>query len=192
MSQSIAHQPALKLSSTSITYPSSTNHCDRPARYDSSSAHSLHTASPLSVKERSLTPSRDHTERSKVEGSAEGLKFGRYYYPWEGLDGDSDVHSLSPSLSSDKYTGGAWNGVSDAGISEICHPDVDQCRSVLQWEQEQEQEGRGAMTKRSVKCIIGGRADDWALAVDPKSHKWYYYNRYVTIRLLDPMKRNLF
>jgi hypothetical protein len=194
MSQSIAHQPALKLSSTSITYPSSTNRNDRPARYDSSSAHALHTASPLSegIKERSLTPSRDHTERSKVEGSAEGLKFGRYYYPWEGLDGNPDVHSLSPSLSSDEYTEGpqGWNDVSDAGISEICHPDVYQCRSVLQWEkeQEQEQEGRVAMSKRSVKSIIGGRVDDWALAVDPKSHKWYYYNRYVTIRLLDPLK----
>jgi hypothetical protein len=199
MSQSIAHQPALKLSSASITYPSSTTHCDRPARCD------LHTASSLSegVKERSLTLNRDRTERSKVKGSTEGPRFGRYYYPWEGLDGYSDVCSLSPSSSFDQHTGWpqSWNGMSDAGISEICHPDVDQHRSVLQWEkeqereqeQEQEQEGRGqAMSKRSVKSIIGGRADNWALAVDPKSHKWYYYNRCVAIRFLDRLKRNLF
>jgi hypothetical protein len=189
MSQSIAHQPALRQSSTSINYPSSTTRCDRPARYDSSSVHALH-ATPLvseGVKGRSLTPSRDRTEPPKLEGSTEELKFGRYHYPWEGLDGDSDACSLSPSLSSDQYGGGeprGWLSASDAGISEICHPDVDQYRSVLQQEQEQEQEqeheGRGAMSKRSVKGITGGRAEDWALAVDPISHKWYYYNRYGT------------
>lgn len=194
MSQSIAYQPALKLSSSSVNHPSSTTQLARSARYNGSSARASH-AGPLSrgAKGRSLTSSRDRTD-CPDEGSAEALKFGRYYYPWEGLDGDTDGCSLSPSLSSELYTGGpqSWMGVSDAGISEICHPDIDQYRSALQCGgREQQREDHRLMSKRSVTNIIGGKAEDWALAVDPISQKWYYYNRYGT-RILDPLGRNLF
>lgn len=182
MSQSMVHQPALKILSASTNNRSFSANCDRYAD------RALHTEHASHQSERGKEPlpsySRDREDNYGVDGHANALKFGKFYYPWEGLECDSEGRSFSPSLCSETYTEEGvqgWMGASDTGSSQICHPDLGQSRSAALGDQEGcDVMSRGLLTKKTVRNITDGgpRADEWALAVDPKSHKWYYYNRY--------------